>query len=210
MKKKSYKCYNQKGFTLVELLAVVAVAIIIIATVYSLSIFGYRQQFFMLEQNEALEEAKRGIEIMVQEIREASDGDNGGYPLIQADDFTFIFFSNIDTDDATERVRYFLEDEQLKKGIVKPDGQPLSYKLNTEQISTVSSDVINETRGKPIFRYYNSDYPGDTVNNPLSTPADLQSVGLVEVRLAVNVNPEKAPGDEEIVSFVQLRNLSDY
>lgn len=68
----------------------------------------YRSHGYTWEQSQAIEEARRGIEIMTKEIRGARSGEGGSYPIVLADDKEFIFFSDIDNDGKTERVRYFL------------------------------------------------------------------------------------------------------
>lgn len=195
------------GFTLLEVLVVIGIVAVLMVAGATVATSGFEQQLFMRRQNDALEEAKRGIEVMVEEIREAADGDNGAYPIELADDYTFIIFSDIDVDAITERVRYFVENEELKKGTIEPSGVPLVYNSNDEIVVTVASFVVNQTNTLPVFRYYNKDYPGDLVNNPLSTPATIADVTLVEVRLLVNTNPVKAPDNLQIDSFVQIRNV---
>jgi prepilin-type N-terminal cleavage/methylation domain-containing protein len=213
MKKKNYKCLwqnNDAGFTFIEIILVVGILAVVMAAVYKVSVFGYKEQLFLQEQNHAVEQAKAGIETMVKEIREAADGDDGSYPLVLAQDFELIVFSDVDVDQVTERIRYFLDGNQFKKEVVEPEGPPFVYNpdnSDTKEVFLLSSYVTNELRTTPIFRYYNKDYPGNQDNNPLSTPADLQAVVLVEVKLLVNITPERAPSDEELSSFVQIRNL---
>ena len=69
--------------------------------------------------------------------------------------------------------------------------------------------VVNE-RDNPIFYYYNGNYPGDTVNNPLATPTSPGAIRLIRVHLYVNINPIHAPDNINIESFVTLRNLHVY
>ncbi len=76
-------------------------------------------------------------------------------------------------------------------------------------MTTVTNYVVNES-DNPIFYYYNDDYPGDTTNNPLSTPASVGNIQMVRVKLLININPVHAPDNVNIESFVDLRNLHDY
>lgn len=209
MKNKNYK-YSQSsnGFTVIELLTVIGILLVVMTAVYAVSITGFKNQFFMQELNDAAEEAKRGIEVMVAEIREAANGDDGSYPIVSAQNFELIFFSNIDEDGLTERVRYFLDNSQLKRGITKPAGFPLAYNPEAnEAVETLVSYVSNDFGSEPIFFYYNQNYPGDEANNPLTTPANLLAVRAIKIRLFTNVNLERAPDDIELSSFVQIRNL---
>lgn len=90
---------------------------------------------------------------------------------------------------------------QLKKGVTKPSSYPLEYDTDNEQISIMSSYVRN---GPAIFTYYDKDG-----NEIIIAPARLIDTKMVKVRLVVNVNPNNAPKDFELESFVQLRNLKD-
>jgi hypothetical protein len=68
----------------------------------------YRTQGFSMDQTVAVNEARRGADIMAKEIRQARDADSGAYPLAKCNGKEFIFYSDIDGDGATERVRYYL------------------------------------------------------------------------------------------------------
>jgi len=97
-----------KGFTFIE--AIVAIAIFVIATeaLFTAILMLYRTHGYTWEESQAIEEARRGVETMVREIRNARNGEDGSYPIFLANDKEFIFFSDIDNDGKTERVRYFL------------------------------------------------------------------------------------------------------
>ncbi|MCD6178043.1 prepilin-type N-terminal cleavage/methylation domain-containing protein [bacterium] len=98
----------KSGFTLVESLVVIAVFALMIGAVIGFILMSYRTYSYAFQQSMAVNEARKGIEIMAREIREARSGDDGSYPIEKADDKEFIFYSDIDKDGATERVRYFL------------------------------------------------------------------------------------------------------
>ncbi len=201
--------YHLHGFTLLEALIVMALVGVIATTAYSLYLLGYRQQYFLGDLNEAVEQTKKAMRVISKEMREAADGDNGAYPVELADDYTVIFYSDIDRDEITERVRYFLEAEVLKKGVTKSSGFPLTYNPANEVITPIAYHLVNYARGDPTFKYYNGDYPGDVVNNPLATPANLQELRLVEFNFVVNINPYKPPDDLFLNTFILLRNLKD-
>ena len=97
-----------RGFSLVETLVAIFVFTLAMGAVSGFILMAYRTQTYTWQQSIAIDEARRGIEIMVKEIREASAGDDGSYPIALAGDKEFIFYSDIDNDGKTERVRYFL------------------------------------------------------------------------------------------------------
>jgi len=97
-----------KGFTLIETLVVIAIFTLIMGAITGAVVILYRTHGYTWQQSIAIDEARRGVETMVREIREAKVGDDGSYPIKKAEDKEFIFYSDIDGDGETERVRYFL------------------------------------------------------------------------------------------------------
>jgi len=196
----------QLGFSLIEALVTIFIFALIIISLNSFILSGYRAYYYNFQQTAAINEARRGIETMIKEIREAKTGDDGAYPLIEAGDSEFIFYSNIDSDSATERVRYFLDGTNLKKGVTKPTGDPPQYNTANETISVLSQYVRNGT-STPIFTYYNGNWPTDTVNNPLPTFTRLSDTKLMDVKVKINVDPNRPPNDFILESDTQIRNL---
>jgi len=97
-----------RSFTLIETLVAIAVFVLIFIAVSIFITMAYQSQGYTWQQSIAIDEARKGIETMVKEIREARAGDDGSYPIVLAADKEFIFFSDIDQDGQTEKVRYFL------------------------------------------------------------------------------------------------------
>lgn len=183
----------------------VAIFVLAMALLISFVIYVYRAYGYNFEQVAAINEAKRGIETMVKEIREARYGEDGSYPIEEAGNLQFVFYSDIDKDSSIERVRYFLSNTSFNKGVVEPGGDPPQYVLSGETVRTVSAYVRNGT--VPVFVYYNGDWPVDTVNNPLPTLTRLTDTKLMHVYLKVNVDPNRPPDNFELESDVQIRNL---
>jgi len=102
------KASTKKGFTLIETLVTVIIFSLVMAVTVGFIAILYRTHSYTWQQSLAINEARRGIDIMVKEIREARTGDDGSYPIEIAQDKEFVFFSDIDEDGETERVRYFL------------------------------------------------------------------------------------------------------
>lgn len=195
-----------KSFSLIETIITIFIFVLSLTLLTSFIINIYRAYNYNFEQIQAINEARKGIETMVKEIREARYGDDGSYPIKEAGDFQFIFYSDIDRDTVTERVRYFLQGSNFEKGIIEPSGDPPQYVLADETITVLSANVRDSVPG-PIFTYYNGDWPTDTVNNPLATLTRLTETKLMHVYLKVNVNPNRPPDDFELESDVQIRNL---
>jgi len=97
-----------RSFTLIETIITVLVFSLILGIVCGFLVASYKVFGFGWQQAVAIEEARRGIETMMREIREARVGEDGSYPIVKAGDKEFVFFSDIDRDGEVERVRYFL------------------------------------------------------------------------------------------------------
>jgi type II secretory pathway pseudopilin PulG len=325
----------KKGFTLIETIVTISVFFLIFGLITTFIVSNYRTQGYAKEQAQAVDEARRGIEVMVRDIRGAKIGADGSYPIERADDKQFIFYNDIDGDGKVERVRYFLGTvsagnstkecsissqggtcsvsfsnfltgelksaqvrvtvdgdldnsneyiaiysngnnlgnicqttgsdacghclnswqkttvyditsqagdnlltfladasnnvgyecpnsshptyaakakfelswseeviglgNELKKGVVKPVGNPATYPLDQEVVTTVTSYVRNDP---PIFKYY------DAAGNEITAlPARLNDTKMVKVYLVINIDPNRPPKEFELESFVQLRNL---
>jgi len=199
---------NSPGFTIIEMMVVIAIflAIITIMTMYFVRTYNLNR--FMIEQHDAINFGKKGIESMVKEIREASFAENGDYPIADAQSQSFVFYSDIDSDNQVEKVRYYLENTNLMKEVTKPTaGGVPEYLSSNTSTSTVAGFVRNSTT--PIFYYYNGDYPSDTANNPLSLPTNISDIKLIQLYLEINIDPSKAPDDFVLDVFVNLRNIKD-
>lgn len=197
------------GLTLIETIVLIAVFTLAMSFISAMIAAAYRSYGYIFQQASAINEARQGIEAMVREIRQARAGDDGSYPLVQAGDYQLIFFSDIDRDNLVEKVRYFLSGTDLKKGAIKPSGDPPQYLSGDEIITTLSRSVRNAlvAPNVPIFIYYNGGWPGDTINNPLPTLTRLTDTKLMHVDLIINIDPNRPPDNYELQSDAQIRNL---
>jgi hypothetical protein len=198
--------------TLIELLVAISVALIAMEGFTYLFIKTWDTNKFVLEEGMASAAASRATNKIVIQLRAVQQADNGDYPIESADDFDLVFYCDVDDDGVVERVHYFLDqaNDQLNMGVSNPiAGNPVTYPNSDDEVTVVTSYVVNES-DNPIFYYYNDDYPGDTVNNPLSTPTNVGNIQMIRVHLFVNINPVHAPDNINIESFVDLRNLHNY
>ena len=195
------KIFFANGFTIIEALVALGVFVIAILIITAFIINSYKLQNFTYEQSTAISEARRGIETMVKELRETLPGDTGAYPIELAETQEIIFYADFDRDDAIEKVHYWLDGSDFKKGVIEAGGNPLTYNPANEQVETISRYVRNYEDA--IFIYRDSDYIA------LNTPADPNEVKLINVYLKINMFENRAPMDYELESDVALRNLKE-
>lgn len=204
---------KNSGLSLVEMIIAIGIFVIGMAAFTMLFTRGWKSNTFIMEEGQASLAASRGVDTLVGELRRVRQGDNGSYPVESADDNDLVVYMDIDHDDATERVHYFLDEtnKKVKRGVAEPiAGNPITYPSGDSTISDVISYVANSS-SEPIFYYYGTGYPAspDAIAVPVSA-GQLQDIRLVRVKLLVNLKPGSAPDNIVFESFAELRNINNY
>jgi len=196
----------KKGITLVELVIAVAIFGLLSVAVgaFARDVF-YFNDILQIGLNNVTE-ARKVLRPFANEVRRAQPSNLGAFSLAQTATSSFAFYSDIDEDGVQERVRYFVEGDEFKKGIIEPTGNPLVYSVANERIIKVIHDVVPSSH---IFSYYDSNYAGATTTPALSHPVTPSAVRLVRVDLTVDANPNRAPSLMTITTQVTVRNLKD-
>lgn len=186
--------------TLVEMLVVISIVAAAGVALSSAIQFFYKSNAFLLEQNAALDNTRRGIRDAVAAIREASYGDDGSYPISAAATSSLTFYSDYDRDDSVEKEQYVLQDGILYRLVTNSGGAPPSYSGQPVATNTIASYVVNGAT--PLFTYY------DSAGNQLSaTSTDVSSIASVTITLMVDLNPNRAPNIFMLSESATLRNL---
>lgn len=189
-----------RGFSLPETLVILAILVVVGLALSSAIQFFYRGNAFVLEQTAAVEIARRGVTVGLQNLREASYGDDGSFPIANAATSTVTFYADVDGDAGVERVRLFLENGTFYRGVTNAAGSPLTYAGQPETIDTVTPNVRN-TASEPIFAYTNA--AGQTLDAPINTA----EVVSVDMRLRIDLNPDRAPNIYTLSGSATIRNL---
>ena len=195
------KSFSRAGFTLIEILIAMSIFGVIIAGMVYFALDISQLQIFLGESLESEEDIKQVLEIMIPEIRSMAASSNGSYPVVSASSSSFTFFSDINSDGLVEKIRYFLDNKDFKKGLIVPTLNPVTYDPTTEKIVTVVSDVISAN----IFYYYDGAYDGSQPS--LSVPVDISQIRLIKIVLIVDKNPLALPLPIKINTFIDIRNL---
>ncbi len=189
-----------RAFTLLETVVSIAIITIIMSVIVLSILFFYRTNASSLEQSFQINSARKGVEFMVQDLREAIHGDDGSYPLLTIGSTTITFFSDTDSDQSVERITYSLSGTRLERITLDSLGIPPSYS-GLGVTTNVSEYVRNLETGKKIFRYYDKD--GVEITNY----TDIGGVRFISVNLIVNIQPIRAPEEFTLRSSATLRNL---
>ncbi|MFZ2252539.1 MAG: hypothetical protein WAW13_00025 [Minisyncoccia bacterium] len=200
----SHRTKTSFGFTLTETVVVVALfTIIMLAIMESIASF-YRLNAYTIAQAYQVDNARRGVEQMVRDLREMTYADNGTFPLTRVEDYRTGFYSDIDRDNSVEYIEYSLASTTLYKKVFNATGSPLTYSTTTpESTTTLSEYVQNEIQNIPIFVYY------DINGNPATATTTVTDIRYVEVSVIVNIDPIRDPGQYMLRSSAALRNLKN-
>lgn len=198
-----YKSYK-KGMTLVELFVALAIFAVVMTAVYALgaNIFIYNSN--TSGSYRATQNSQVILKTILKELREASPGADGSYPLINTGSTTLSFFSDVDSDGLTERITYTLIGTTLYRAIIKPTGSPITYSFANQSTTTLISNVINGN-SVPSFEYFDTNYTG--TSSPLVQPVSPSVVRLIKINQRIDIDPNRSPVPIIFTVQASLRNL---
>jgi type II secretory pathway pseudopilin PulG len=192
---------RSKGFTLVELLVLIAITGVLGLTINSLIVNFYRTNAYLLQQTSALDSAHRGLRISFENLRQASYGDDGSYPLSSAATSSIRFYSDIDGNGTVERIRLYLTNGTFYRGVTDSASIPPSYTGQPEKMSTIATYVRNSST-TPLFRFY------DTNGSEMTAATvDVSKVTAISITVLVDINPFRAPDILTLTETATLRNI---
>ncbi len=195
----------KKGFTLVETL-VVAGLFTLLSLVIGLSIVNlYQSNSYTIAQSYEIDHARRGLQDWMSDAREMVYADDGTFPIALTEPHRFGFYSDIDKDNATEYTLYELATTTLFKYTYEASGTPPVYNLVTPtKVERMSEYVQNLIQSTSTFAFY------DGVGTQITgTSSMLTDIRYVEMRVIVNIDPLRSPGEFLLRGGVAPRNLKD-
>lgn len=188
-------------------LAIFTIGISATVVVFSKTI---KSKAYALEMGKSSFVVSRSMGDLTQYLRRARQSDAGSYPIVSADDNDLVVYSDYNKDGETERLHVYLLNNKVYMGIRTPSATfPPSYAPGDETTIELAKQIVN-TPTDPMFSYYNSEYPENTTDNPVATPADVSEIRLIRMFLKINIDPNRAPDNIQQETFVEIRNLNDY
>lgn len=195
---------RSNAFTLIEALVVIAMISSIGVAMGGIIQYFYQKNAFLLEQTASLDNARRTILDAVRTIREASYSDDGAFPIANAATSTLTFYADLDNDGSVEKIRYYLSNGTLYRGVTNSVGSPPSYTGQPEATTTVAAYVRNAS-STPLFTYYDDN--GTALS---ATSTDESQIAAVSISVWIDLNPNRAPNTFNLVETATLRNLGTH
>lgn len=170
---------KSRGFTLVEAIVAMSVFAVLIFIVVSISTSFLQDPKQQLISMDNIDQARIISSVFVNELRNATTGSDGSFPIYNPGPSQIIFYSKFGGGSAVNRIRYYVSENTLYKGVVTPTGNPLTYNLSSEVVKPLLVGLANgET---PAFYYYDGDYDGSS--SPLAQPVNINQVRFIKINL---------------------------
>ena len=196
---------DNQGFTLIEVLVSISIFALIVGAIMQMYLFAWNANAIVWEQLKTQNEGRKVIQDFTNELRTATASSIGANSIQSATGNQIVFYSDFYKDTFREKIRYFMSSTTLKRGIIKPTGNPLVYVTSTEVITDVAHDVASPSN--TVFTYYDNTFTG--TGAPLPSPVDVTKIRMVGITLELEENPHASPAPFYISSKVMIRNLKD-
>lgn len=193
---------TNRGFTLVETIVVVSLTVLVGGALATMIQYFYRTNSYAIQEGTATQNARLGLSTAIQDLREASYGDDGSYPIASASPTSVVFYADVNGDGSVDQVTYLFSNGSLSEGVTHSAGSPPTYVGQVTSTTTVAAYLRN-TGASPVFQYY------DNTGALLASPVNLSQVASVAVTLIIDVDPNRSPTPYTLTGSATLRNLEN-
>lgn len=194
-----------RGFTLVEMIVVIAINSVLLLAITSTIASMYQTNAYAIAQANEIDAARRGVAVWTRDAREMTLAATGAFPVAVLENNRMGFYSDIDKDNLVEYVEYTLSTTTLRKRSYNPVGYPPVYSTTTADSTEILSEYVqNITQALPVFTYYDSN--GVVLASPAAMISDVR---YITIKLIVNIDPIRSPGEFMLQSSAAPRNLKD-
>jgi prepilin-type N-terminal cleavage/methylation domain-containing protein len=206
-----HRWHDQRGFTLIELLVVM-----LIATIVSVAVLGVLSSTTNVFNSQSVrllnqDDARTAINQMARYIRmatsSASNMTSQSNAVATALPQDIEFYCDVDGDDVAERMRYYLDANELMSQTQEPEWivatEPYwEYGAYDNQGLVIENRVRNGTAA--LFTYYRYDSGLLEAFTP-TTDAERQEIVTVGLLIKVGERPDLAAKDVVLATDVQIR-----
>lgn len=198
---------RNNGFTLIEIIVVIAITTILIFLFSALLVKVLKDPNQQMKAMENIYKSRNVVSDFSNEMRNCVFAQDGSYPISKATDNEIIFFSNYKAGEGNvKRIRYYISNGVLYKGVVFASGNPPIYNIASEVVTQVASSITNNLQ--PIFYYYDGNYDG--TGQHLQQPVNINNIRYINISLNVLKETTKGSTSEfTIIGGSTIRPLKD-
>ena len=199
------KIFLRNGFTLVEVLVVIAINTLLFLVIVNSIVQIYQSNSYTFAQSNEIDSVRRGLTVWTRDVREMTMATNGAFPLAIVENNRLAFYGDIDRDNSVEYVEYMLATTTLYKRTSNPVGYPSVYNVSTPDTTSILSEYVqNLNQSQVMFTYY--DNSGVLMASPTAMISDIR---YIRMNIIVNIDPLRSPGEFMLQSSATPRNLKD-
>lgn len=197
---------KNQGFSMFDVIVSLGIFMLLIVVIITLQVSIFKNNKIINSRAAIDRQSTIILRRFSTEVRTAQTSHTGNFALASTTDSVLTFYSDTNSDSVIERIRYFVENGVLKRGLIIPTGQPYEYDSDNEIIQTYVTDIIPSP---PYFLYYDDSYDGVVITDPLTQPVTPEDVQLVELLLAIDPN---TPEQKEIIlnTKAMIRSLKNF
>jgi prepilin-type N-terminal cleavage/methylation domain-containing protein len=192
---------KKNGYTLIEMLVVIAVLLIIFPALFLGIQTLYDMHANTFSKARALANGSEVLRKMLTDIRSGTYGEDGSLPVVQVATTSLTLFSDTQPTGGALRIRYFLDGDSLKRGVIIPDATS-HYVEASETVSTILTHLDVPVTQAGLFRYYDA----EGILLPATASSTL-SVQRIEVTLPLVVKNGRGTTTTTLSSSASIRNL---
>jgi prepilin-type N-terminal cleavage/methylation domain-containing protein len=211
---------SREGFTLVELLVVMAVASVLAAAVLVTFLSAIRTFATQDIRIQNQDQARLAMDQLTRYIRMATSSalntSTQSDAIAVAQSTEIVFYADVNGDDLADKVRYYVSGNQLKMQSVAPQqsGSPPVWSYPAYPNNGIV--VVGVKTGSTLFTYFRYKPPEESPVTEFGTlvqvaygstsPNVLKTITTVDVNLEITVTPQwQSPAPVRIASSVQIR-----
>jgi type II secretory pathway pseudopilin PulG len=202
---------DQRGFTLVELLVGSTVSMIVLFGVLTFLDVSFTQSARVQARVDNLQRGRQAMEVMTQQIRSQVCLGPGVPPIIQGDDSSMTFYTDLGDESFTpEKRQLTYSNGTITENDYVGTGTPpnMTWPATPTRTKTLITDITPVT-GVPVFRYYGFEFNPVTPNRLQTTPldgnptssADNAAARTVKVGISFVALPSRSPSTSVKTTF---------
>lgn len=193
------------GFTLPELMAVVALMGIVVAAAYLLLNTGTTISNQVEAQAVATEEGRAVLSQLSSELRQAYEVDNGQGAFLVIQPREVVFYTDVNRDGFPEKVRYRIINNKIYRAQATATTEMPPYTFPAFSADQPVQGVVESTWSESVFTYYTNQYVSGSDVPVLATAAG--DVSAVQVRLKNSVARGQQSASVDVTTWVKVRGV---